>query len=132
MKMLYLEGTESILLNIPKDKKELILKAFSEQKMNAPKIIFGDLIRYVKYLLNTDIITAKNVLVEITTFYKNNIPNGWTRVKDAWDLVNTNGELLRFNRRVVDPNNNISHKGYAIIKTHPKLVVKKLSVYTEL
>lgn len=99
-KDLVLEGTEDILLDIPKEDKFFILALASDLNVNE----FGDnltrdtVLNY-KDRYNIPISKALKCLIIVLAHYYYNLPKGFKRINNSNDIVNEDGVVLRFNRK---------------------------------
>lgn len=109
MNNLQLEGTENILKNFSEKDKKTILEIVTSLKINRPKILTKKVLEKVNSLE----CSKANALLginEAILFYANNVPYGYKRVPEAYEMTNEYGHCIRFNRRTIDDKYN--EKGY--------------------
>ena len=109
MNKLYLEGTENILKNFSEKDKQTIIEIVRNLKINRPKILTKKVLEKVN---NLECSKANALLGvnETILFYANNIPSGYKKVQDSYDMSNEFGHCIRFNRRPIADSYN--KKGY--------------------
>lgn len=109
MNKLYLEGTENILKNFSEKDKQTIIEIVKNLKINRPKILTKKVLEKVN---NLECSKANALLGvnETILFYANNIPSGYKKVPESYDMSNEFGHCIRFNRRTIT--DSYSKKGY--------------------
>lgn len=110
-KQLMLEGTEDILLDIPEEDKFFILALASDLNVNE----FGNNLTRDTVLKNKERYTisisqALKSLIITLAYYYYNLPKGFKRISNSYDIVNEDGMVLRFNRKPMSYY--INNKGY--------------------
>ena len=125
-KDLVLEGTEDILLDIPKEDKFFILALASDLNVNVlGDSISLDVFKNYKGRYNIPISKALKCLIIVLAHYYYNLPKGFKRIKDSTDMVNEDGIVLRFNRKPLTYY--INNKGYVKGVIYKSSVKKRIN-----
>ena len=120
----YLEGTEGMLNDFSSRDKATILKVASELKINRLRKINADTFSSRKISLDCSYAKAARGASEALEFYFNNIPKGFKRPDNMYEMANKEGVVLRFNRRHIpvykDMDGYIMFKGFFIKEVNGK------------
>lgn len=106
----YLEGTEDILNEYSKNDKEFILQTASSIRINRLRKVGKKIFNGLANKLDCTISKAVKGVNSVLVFYFKNLPNGFKRPNNTYEIVNEEGVCLRFNRRIATAN--VGIKGY--------------------
>ncbi len=125
-KDLVLEGTEDILLDIPKEDKFFILALASDLNVNVlGDSISLDVFKNYKGRYNMPNNKALKCLIIAMAYYYYNLPKGFKRIANSNDIVNEEGTVLKFNRKPM--NYYINNKGYVQVPLYRLDVNKRIT-----
>lgn len=110
MNKYYLEGTDDILNEYSKNDKEFILQKASSIRINRLKRVGKKIFNGEADKLDCTISNAVKGVNKALVFYFKNLPKGFKRPNNTYEIVNEEGVCLRFNRRIAS--SNLSNKGY--------------------
>ena len=97
----YLEGTEDILNDFSKRDKETILKVAVGVSYAVLRVVGKNIFKRTKAKLDCTLIEGAKGVTTALQFYFDNLPKGFKRPDNHYEIVNEDGVVLRFNRKPV-------------------------------
>jgi len=113
---MYLENTENILSNYDKTDKLKILYKAHTLVLRSYKPITVSIFDRIETNFKCTLKKAAEGVNEALLFYLNNLPVGFKRLPNVYEICNKKGMILNFNRRTAKCN--LNHKGYNAVTLH--------------
>ena len=110
MNKYYLEGTDDILNEYSKNDKEFILQTATSIRISRLRKVSKRIFNGVANKLDCTISEAVKGVNSALVFYFKNLPKGFKRPNNTYEIVNEEGVCLSFNRRIAPVI--VCNKGY--------------------